>query len=114
MKLTGKCKDDFEKWVEKQKFSILHDVGERQMNIVPLGDMFEQLHDSMQYGVMVDFFDSVGIEIEITRDIDWEDKVILGWVYYIENYENNKWYDSRQEAREQAITKANEIYNSKL
>ena len=106
MKLTGKCKEDFEKWVSKQPYSISHDVGERAMNIVPLSEMIEQLPQSMQYGVLVDFFDSVDIGISMNQ------------------YNNTYWYDienpytidgdelkSRPEARKQAILKANEIYN---
>lgn len=109
MILTGKCKDYFEKWIENKKFSILHDVGDIQMNIVPLGDMFEQLHFSMQYGVLIDFFDSVGLYID-----DWGETTRWEWaVHKIPN----EWWDAehsvitRQEARTKAIEKANEIYN---
>lgn len=107
--LTGKCIEAFEKWLDKQNFSISHDVGDRQMNVVPLGDMFSQLPLSMQFGVYVDFFDSVGLNILLTVEFDYgyiitEDK-------YQEIEEVKKFYETRQEAREQSILKANSIYN---
>ena len=112
MKLTGKCKEDFEKWIDKQPFSISHDVGERQMNIVPLGDMYEQLPPSMQYGVYVDFFDSVNYNIGIiphwlnNNTVDRFDFEVKDCIY-------REYSVTRQEAREQAILKANEIYNGR-
>jgi hypothetical protein len=115
MKLTGKCKEDFEEWVGNQPYSISHDVGERQMNIVPLADMIEQLPKSMQYGVLVDFFDSVGVEIDIDIDSKFRYEVAeINFYIYTElqtydGYDNH--YSTRQEARTKAIEKANEIYN---
>ena len=53
MKLTGKCKADFEKWYLK------NNTHSRWVN-------FEICGDSMQYGVYVDYFDSVDIRAEIT------------------------------------------------
>tara|TARA_R110000772_G_scaffold201952_1_gene312294 strand:+ start:73 stop:426 length:354 start_codon:yes stop_codon:yes gene_type:complete len=111
MKLTGKCKEDFEKWIKKQKLSVIHDVGERQMNVVPLGDMFVQLHESMQYGVYEDFFDSVNLFIEVIV-VDVND-----FSFQIFKKESAKVlsvgsvFNIRSEARTAAIEKANEIYN---
>ena len=67
----------------------------------------------MQYGVYVDWFDSVGIASETYRfsKEDFESIVI--------NFNNSDnetrlgFVNSRHEARTKAIEKANEIYNSK-
>ena len=106
MKLTGKCKEDFEKWFNKGS----HD--EEYNN--HMGFKFERSHPSMQYGVLIDFFDSVGIYIDI--------KYISRPFYVGYNYQfrvNEIDYcvkevikiKTRQEARTKAIEKANEIYN---
>ena len=102
MKVTGKCKEDFEKWRISKKDSYLKHC------------FFEDLDDSMQYGVLIDFFDSVGIRILI--DMDFGNEVYDKFVLYIEykkhcfcNYGMN--FKTRQEARTEAIKKANEIYN---
>jgi hypothetical protein len=112
MELTGKCKEEFEKWVKTKNYSICHDVCERQMNIVPLGDMIEQLAESMQYGVYVDFFDSVGSYISVSGLV--LSKTYICDISVISNVEH--YYDgfsTRPEARTKAIEKANEIYNLK-
>ena len=104
MKLTGKCKADFEKWLCKEH-NYTDDEG------IPYANDFYELPNSMQYGVYVDYFDSVGIIIEITTD---HKKIPTFWVDI-----NNKQVDdielnTRQESRTKAIEKANEIYNEKL
>ncbi len=114
MKLTKKCKADFEKWIENKPFSIVHDVGDRQMNIVPLNGMFKQLHESMKFGVYVDFFDnnklyiSTNIEsicIHSNRHFNIKSNTLRGILY------EKKGFKSREECREKAVNMANEIYN---
>jgi len=101
--LTGKCKEYFEKWFLKQ-----WDVKKLEY--------FYFLTPSMQYGVLIDFFDSVGIRILI--DMDFGNFVFNKFVLYIEykkhcfcNYGMN--FKTRQEARTEGVKKANEIYNKK-
>ena len=69
MKLTGKCKEDFYKWLSND-----FDLEENPITInasyegdieVYISEHFDNLSKSMQYGVYVDFFDSVGIRISI-------------------------------------------------
>jgi hypothetical protein len=98
MQLTGKCKEDFEKWylIEFEKRSLPYSQG------------FCLSDNSIQYGVYVDFFDSVGIRLECIYD----------------SYSSNEWYVGincvsqkgsfklRTDARTEAIKKANEIYNN--
>lgn len=104
MKLTGKCKEDFEKWYNNP---LIEHVGLRR-----LPQWFYTLTESMQYGVYVDFFDSVGIYIQILfYDFD-----VSNWQICIECIEDEFDYTethftSRQEARIKAIEKANDIYN---
>src|SRR4030065_1375280 len=109
MELTGKCKVYFEKWISKQKYSITHDVGERQMNIVNLGSMFNQLPTSMKYGVYLDFFDSLDMQIYIkpTMSNKWSVYIDFFGHHILTDYLTK---DTRQEARTEVIKKANEIY----
>ncbi len=95
MKLTGKCKEEFEKWYLKNYPS--HDFG----NI-------SSYPPSMQYGVLVDYFDSVWIDIYIqsyNKQKIW--RAVVG-------HEYTKGKNTRQEARIKAIEKANEIRNNQL
>ena len=57
MKLEGKCKEEFEKYVESRD-----DIDLLQFEISCI---------AMKYGLLVDFFDSVGLFIEINMVIDW-------------------------------------------
>ena len=105
MKLTGKCKSDFEKWLEKTHQVLITDECLNHL-------FFDELTDSMQYGVYVDFFDSVGIFCEDRRYTD----VNMAWVVKYPNFDGiQDRFDgltkTRQEARTKAIEKANEIYN---
>ena len=91
MKLTGKAKEDFEKWYLKE----YRDAWGMELL------WFDTTPFSMQYGVYVDFFDFNNIWIQ--------NGIIIA---------NNKFYyyggNTRTEARQKAIEKANEIYNNKL
>ena len=101
MKLTGKCKVDFEKWL---LYCGVYGGYEYHLD-EDLVSHFENLKTSMQYGVYVDFFDSVGIYIIISRDSGWYDVDIAG------EWTSTTTQDNRTEARTLAIEKANEIYN---
>jgi hypothetical protein len=72
-------------------------------------EFFNQLPPSMQWGVYLEFFDSVGIVIEI--EADRYQNSIMGWKYYISG--SSVFYNTRQEAQTEAIKKAFEILNSK-
>ena len=109
MRLTGKCKVDFEKWFLKDVDTI-----ENYDQYVLRSFLSKGL--SMQYGVYIDFFDSVGIRLII--DMDFENEVYDKFALYIEykkhcfcNYGMN--FKTRQEARTEGVKKANEIYNKK-
>jgi hypothetical protein len=103
MKLTGKCKEDFEKW--------LYGCGRGIIRYSYKG--FRELEPSMQYGVYEDFFDSVNLFIEVIV-VDVND-----FSFQIFKKESAKVlsvgsvFNIKSEARTAAIEKANEIYNSK-
>ena len=111
MKLTGKAKIDFEKWFEVNPDNSIG-LTEKQRILVRNSQLkiFYYLTNSMQYGVFVDFFGSVGIYLETRKIIKYA---------YVIKYPNNKGIrdrydrviDTRNEARQEAIIKANEIYN---
>ena len=102
MELTGKCKEEFEKWYnEVQKYNI---------------GWFYRLQSEYQYGVLVDYFDSVGYLISIYKDyggFHWcignmdehSGSEEEGWGYYSED---------RLEAITAAIEKAKELRNEFL
>jgi len=105
MELTGKCKEDFDKWLSPSGKEVVKTSR-------AVLSFFRRSPDSMQYSVYVDFFDSVVILISTSGlvlsktflyDISIENNV--------EFYKDN--YKTRLEARSAAIKKANEIYNSK-
>ena len=99
MILTGKCKEEFEKWLLSA-----YKEGEEKNKAKALS-LFVRSPNSMKYGVYVDFFDSVGIYIIISRDSGWYDVDIAG------EWTSTTTQDNRTEARTLAIEKANEIYN---
>ena len=97
--LTGKCKEDFEKWFITS-----------QLKGTKIDNFYMQ-YFSMQYGVYVDFFDSVGIELYGGR---WEVETHKGFSVLIfeEGHYDLVREETRHEARKKAIEKANEIYNN--
>jgi len=107
MELTGKCKKDFKKWYLETFIYLKHNIGKN----LPSPNRFHRTVESMQYGVYVDFFDSVGIRISIRN--------IGNSYWYVINHPNTLGLKDRHEskfterpkARDEAVEKANEIYN---
>lgn len=108
MELTGKCKKDFEKWWERYAFeNNLMESGQGESYPIGIWWFKQKLTFSMQYGVYVDFFDSVGIKIEIIY------AVTHGWLLRIHGTSlQSNFFKTRHEARTEAIKKANEIHNN--
>jgi hypothetical protein len=111
MKLTGKCEEDFEKWLKKL---FKHETERKFADVFMILDLqgydFDDIPQSMQYGVYEDFFDSVGSYISVSGLI--LSKTYICDISVISNVEH--YYDgflTRAEARSKAIEKANEIYN---
>ena len=86
MILTGKAKDDF---------SYNYNMSD-----------FNGYSETLQNTLIIDFFDSVGIYINIRRTNN-------EFISYITNDESSFYKKIRQEALSEAIKKANEIYNNK-
>ena len=89
MILTGKCKEDF------IKTKIGNEI-----------NLFESMLPIYKNALLIDFFDSVGIYINIRRTNN-------EFMSYITNDESSFYKKIRQEALSEAIKKANEIYNNK-
>lgn len=107
MKLTDKTKEEFEKWLQEPKKEHGR-FGQLVTNT------FDSMPFSMQYGVLVDFFDSVGIYIHIELD---EFGAVLGEpIHECKLSINFNEIDdelTRHQARQKAIEKANEIFNDR-
>ena len=99
MKLTGKCKKAFKIWYEEN------------MNHTPIMlpyDSFMGCHNSIKYGVFVDFFGSVKIFLCVLTNIDEDEFSIRIDGYYMGMYE------TRKEARTVLIQRASQEHNNKL
>lgn len=106
MKLTGKCKRVFENWFENQ----IHQVniwGITQFDAYDL-ELFNALPQPMKYGVYVDFFNHINKE----KEIQMLGECSMGVDYFYYECPGNIYqHNTMNGAREQAILKANEIYN---
>lgn len=103
MEITGQCKEDFEKWyfTEKANKSVMLYSKREFLDLTP----------SMQYGVYVDFFNENKMYIYIKPFEDLY-SIYIDWQghHLFTEYQHEK---TLSEAREQAITKANELYNAR-
>jgi len=109
MKLTGKAKEQFEKWF---KFKW-REKGSASIGLAK----FYSLPNSMQWGVYEDWADSIGVELEVNRYQDMDTEEYDGYSHYVQyysiedpdsEYAINK---TRQEARNAAIEKLNQLIN---
>lgn len=116
MKLTGKSLEQFKKWVGRVDKGGIGDYFDCLVMIEdePNNDWdidFYNLPFSMQYGVLVDFFDSVGIEIFTYKLIQINQfSYKIGTTVY---FGRDNDFNTRPEARAKAIEKANEILNNR-
>ena len=120
MILTGKCKEDFIKWVKKRCNIKLHELMKVEM-------WFSIQDEALKNALIIEFFVCVGIFINVSPNyLDQDRKYSDGDFKAIINFKDGRntmsvdfTFEScfnpcnRQEATEQAIKKANEIYNSK-
>ena len=96
MNLTGKCKEDFDKWFE--------DIYDNNNDVIMLKAEFDLIPFEFQYGVYIDFFESEDIRINIHSEIDYIQA-------YVNDNDLGNHFQFIKEARTAAIKKANEIYN---
>lgn len=110
MILTGKAKEDFEKWFSDYSEKNHHLSGWRDYD--QYIDEVE-LPETLQYAIIQEWFDSVGIYISpYTNGIVYEPGVLWYYSLVTENYRST-YHLSRNEAVEAAITNANLIYNER-
>ena len=100
MILTGKAKEDFIEYYNNHSIKYLLSWTD-----------FDDLPLVVKNALIIEWFDSVGIYINI------ENLYYQSWWYYKvkqcpDTYEQVIMQNTRQEATEEAIKKANEIYNN--
>jgi len=114
MELTDKCKVEFEKWfsIDEQNERGLSDEQIKYVRINKI-EMFYDLSNSMQYGVLVDFFDKVGLEM---TDFKWRGKFTAA--LYIDDdmkisdqIGKDKGFKKRDDARIFIVKKTNDYYD---
>ena len=105
MKLTDKAKRDFEKYYLKEYHGLVKNKTTLKLQLL----VWYSLPLSKQYGVYVDFFDNVDIDIyiEIGKYGGLEPLIWYKKYYHLETV------STRKQARIEAILKANEIYNGR-
>lgn len=130
MILTGKAKEDFEKWTQNT-----HDdcgngqTGKRLFYIESIDDYkfiktehyIHNIGDSMLHALIIEWFDSVGIYITIEGVFDrmlgyhrgYEVHIYQDGKQPISLFDNEDVFNIRQEAAKQAIIKANQVYNDR-
>jgi len=123
MKLSGKAKEDFETWVCDRDNTATNEYDFKLDEfgwLMFYSSYWHKLPESMQYGVLVDWFDSVGIILDVQPVLDYNNNCytkVRHWMVTVfqlgiidEDFNSNK-YETRPQARLKAIEKANEIYN---
>lgn len=107
MELTGKAKEDFEKWYLKSNDRGVADSAY-------LLYFFYSLTDSAIYGVYVDFFDSVGLKLGV-YSTENSYSYILRPDGSIKVKDYPFWEGKNlSEARAKGVERANEAYNEQL
>lgn len=110
--LTGKAKSDFEKWYWNDWLTGSDRDYYEKDEVIENSWKAEKL---FLFSLIIEWFDSVGAYIYLRRDdvaqrgFNWS---IESKRYGFHNLHNHAFYFDRNQATEQAIIKANEIYNS--
>jgi len=98
MILTEKAKEDFGLWHFERNTPI-----EEYKN-------FYDLSKTCKNALIIEWFDSVGINILLTCEFDYGYEILDNRYEVMECVK--KWYDTRQQATEEAIKKACKIYEN--
>jgi len=122
MKLTGKCKEEFEKWLSDQdcyNYETLEVDCDNALGMNPHEVywfvVFDKLPRDFKYGVYVNYFDSVLISVSCYRiSKEWVQYDVIDYKHDDFNVDEQESYRTRQEARDKAIEKANQIRNKQL
>lgn len=109
--LTGKCKQDFEAWLDGQTFPLV----KGELTAYDWNDVFDLEHMpvSMQFGVIQEWADSVGINVNVYKAVYYK----YGFHYAVgRRVKGSRSYaplPNRESAQLAAIEKLNEIYNER-
>ena len=106
MMLTGKAKEMFEGWYLKLPNAMGLNYGAFDITM----NRFYCLPESMQWGIYQDWADHIGYHMHVSKGIE-NDKFFWN-INFKYGFEAGK-YSLRQEARDAAIAKLNEIINEK-
>jgi hypothetical protein len=115
MELTGKCKKDFEVWLERDyKEVIVYAFGDEVTLASIL--LYEGTPISMVWGVYLDFFESANYEICILREADGSGDYTGAWDWLLVEISTDEVLTegtetTRERAQRAAIERVNEIYN---
>ena len=104
MILNGKVKEEFFNWLDNQGVNGI-DISNWEF------EKFHLLSNVSQNSLIIEWFDSVWIHICVTPIFPVEK---YGYSFSVDLETEYVKFNSRQEATEQAIKKANEIYNEKF
>lgn len=114
MEFTGQAKKDFEKWLlsedESVKFSFPYDnycLSNPNPNDTEIIELFNALSESMQFGVRQAWLDSVKIYADVVN----VNNCSVFFSYTI-NGVSKGIFIKREETRDEAIKKADELYNA--
>lgn len=106
MRLTGKAKDLFEAWYFKLPNSMGLNYGTLELTM----NRFYCLPESMQWGLYQDWADSLGYELYVDKNTP----ISFGWgLFYLIKEIDSGDLKTRQEARNAAIEKLNQLINEK-
>lgn len=98
--LTGKAKEDFERWYSDTDSEIKHSLQK---------SLFYSKAYIERYAYYLEWLDSVGIRLHVWP-VPHKDGFI--WDGYI-NMDIQSFWETRQEATKELILKANKIYNER-
>lgn len=105
MILTGKCLEDFEKWLSNHKEVIIDDEGmEYDLYYI----FMYLMNETAKNALIIDFFDSLKIYIFIDFINDEWYAILCGAEV------SDTYFNSRLEATNEAIKRVNNIYNEVL
>ena len=108
MTLTGKAKEEFEKW-------FANELERTEQKLTELGrvhvvdEFYTRITESMQWGVYQDWADSLGYDVVTQASIE-QDKYWFT-VWHQDEHFNEEYFTTRQQARNAAVEKLNELIN---
>ena len=112
MKLTGKAKEEFEMWfiIKGMYWSVPCSCSGIKPD--PTAEDFYDLPKSMQWGVYQDWADSLGYDVFVESSIEQDRYWFTVWSQD-EKYEHlrDSYYATREEARNAAVDKLDELIN---